>query len=175
MSQATALTLEAVLELPLERREFLNGELFVAPAPEPSHQDAVGNIYVAIKTHLWNIGQGRVFFAPLDVIMGGEATQPDVIYIAPEQLEIIQEKRIIGAPIWLVDVVSPTSHKRDFETKRDFYLEHGVQEYWVVSPEGRVIWVYTLEHREGQVFGSGTLSPRALPNLNLEVARVFQN
>lgn len=167
-------TLADVLELPLERREFIEGDLFVPPAPEPAHQDSAFNVAFYVKTHLRSNPVGRVFVAPLDVIIKAEASQPDVIFVASAQLDIIEEKRIVGAPVWLVEVVSPTSHKRDFELKKKLYLENGVQEYWVVSPEGRVIWVFTPADTDGKVYGAGTLSPTALPDLKLEVAQVFR-
>jgi Uma2 family endonuclease len=78
-----------------------------------------------------------------------------------------------GAPTWLIEVVSPTSHKRDFETKKQYYLENGVEEYWVVSLEGRVIWVFKPDDLLGKVHGHGSLSPECLPELNLELARLF--
>ena len=169
----TALTLNEVFELPLERREFLQGELIVPPAPEPSHQDAAFRIAYAVQTHLLQNPVGRIYLAPLDVVIAGEASQPDFIFVASDQLKIIKDKRIEGSPKWLVEIVSPTSHKRDFETKKILYLENGVQEYWVVSPEGRVIWVFTPTDLEGKVFGKGTLSPGVLPELKLEVAKIF--
>jgi Uma2 family endonuclease len=169
----TTLTLEEVFELPLERREFLQGELIAPPAPEPSHQDSAFRIAYAVQTHLFTNPAGRMFLAPLDVVIAGEATQPDFIFVATDQLEIIKEKRIEGVPKWLVEIVSPTSHRRDFETKKTLYLENGVEEYWVVSPEGRVIWVFRPTDLEGKVHGAGTLSPVVLPDLKLEVAKIF--
>jgi Uma2 family endonuclease len=75
--------------------------------------------------------------------------------------------------VWLVEIVSPTSHKRDFGTKKKYYLEHGVEEYWVVSIEGRVVWVFTPDNKNGDVYGRGKLSPKCLPTLNLELAKLF--
>jgi Uma2 family endonuclease len=166
------LTLQAVLEMPEERREFLEGELFVPPAPEPLHQDISGEFYFAIKSYLRQHGGGRVFYAPLDVVLAGSTTQPDIIFVADGQ-EIIGEKFIAGAPVWLIEIVSPTSHKRDFETKKQYYLENGVEEYWVVSLEGRVVWVFTTDDIDGTVYGRGKLSPRCLPELQLELAKLF--
>jgi Uma2 family endonuclease len=111
--------------------------------------------------------------APLVVVIHGETTQPDFIFVAEAQKDIGQEKRIEGAPVWLVEVVSPTSHKRDFETKKQYYLENGVEEYWVVSPSGRVVWVFTPDDIDGTVYGRGKLSPRCLPELHLELAKLF--
>jgi Uma2 family endonuclease len=167
------LTLQNVLEMPEERREFLGGDLFVPPAPEVIHQKFAGKLYFAIAQHLQQHPLGEVFFAPLDVILLEQATQPDIVFVANAQAEIIKEKYILGAPIWLVEVVSPTSHKRDFETKKKYYLENGVEEYWVVSLEGRVIWVFTPNDMDGKVHGHGKLSPACLPDLNLELQKLF--
>jgi Uma2 family endonuclease len=166
------LTLQEVLEMPLERREFLGGDLFVPPAPEPAHQTTAFRLAFLVQTHLLKHPVGQLFLAPLDVVIAGETTQPDFIFVAADQ-EIVKEKRIEGAPKWLVEVVSPTSHKRDFETKKQYYLENGVEEYWVISLEGRVIWVFTTDDFEGKVFGNGKLSPRCLPELQLELAKLF--
>jgi Uma2 family endonuclease len=99
-----------------------------------------------------------------------------VIFVASDQLHLIEEKRISGAPVWLIEVVSPTSHKRDFSLKKKLYLEHGVQEYWVISPEGRVIWVFTPNDNdtEGKVYGTGSLSPSVLPSFSFDVAEFFR-
>jgi Uma2 family endonuclease len=166
-------TLQAVLEMPEERREFLEGEIFVPPAPEPLHQTTAFRFAFLVQTHLLQQPVGQLFLAPLDVVIEDTTTQPDFIFVAEAQKDIVREKRIEGAPVWLVEVVSPTSHKRDFETKKQYYLENGVEEYWVVSLEGRVVWVFTPDNLDGDVFGRGKLSPRCLPNLNLEVARLF--
>jgi Uma2 family endonuclease len=167
------LTLQSVLEMPEERREFLGGDVFVPPTPEVMHQEVVGELYFAIAQHLQQHPLGEVFFAPLDVILLEQATQPDIVYVANSQADIIKEKHIFGAPTWLIEVVSPTSHKRDFETKKQYYLENGVEEYWVVSLEGRVIWVFTPTDMGGKVHGHGKLSPACLPDLHLELARLF--
>jgi Uma2 family endonuclease len=171
--EMNTLTLQAVLEMDVERREFLEGELHVPPSPETYHQDISGELYFTIKFYLQQHKAGRVFYAPLDVVLAERITQPDIIFVTNDQAEIIQAKHIAGAPRWLIEIVSPTSHKRDFETKKQYYLENGVEEYWVVSLEGRVVWVFTPDNLEGDVFGRGKLSPRCLPNLNLEVARLF--
>jgi Uma2 family endonuclease len=167
------LTLQAVLEMDVERREFLEGELYVPPSPETYHQDISGELYFAIKTHLREHNLGRVFYAPLDVLLSERITQPDIVFVSNDQAEIIQAKHIAGAPKWLIEIVSPTSHKRDFETKKHYYLENGVEEYWVVSLEGRVVWVFTTDDIDGQVYGRGKLSPRCLPDLSLELAKLF--
>jgi Uma2 family endonuclease len=111
------LSLQDVLEMPLERREFLGRDLTVPPAPEIIHQKVSGKLYFAIAQHLQEHPLGEVFFAPLDVILLEQATQPDIVFVATSQADIIKEKYILGAPTWIIEVVSPTSHKRDLKPK----------------------------------------------------------
>lgn len=167
------LTLENVLAMPEERREFIDGELYMPPAPEPDHQNALGNLHTDVKIYLRQNPIGRVFFAPLDVVIAAKLCQPDLLYIRNERLEIIQPKQIEGAPDWIVEVVSPTSRKRDFETKKALYLENGVREYWVVAQDGQVVWVFTPDNPGGEVYGKGQLEPSPLPGLKINIPSLF--
>ena len=42
-------------------------------------------------------------------------------------------------PILVVEVLSKTTQKRDLNEKRDFYMEKGVPEYWVVDRYARSV------------------------------------
>jgi len=45
-------------------------------------------------------------------------------------------------PILVVEVLAPSTRRRDHEYKRPFYLDEiGVPEYWIVDPERRSITV----------------------------------
>jgi Uma2 family endonuclease len=169
------LSLEDVLAMPEERREFIDGELYMPPAPEPDHQNALGNLHTDVKVYLRQNPIGRVFFAPLDVLFGGKLSQPDLIFVGNARAEIITDKLIDGAPDWLVEVVSPTSRKRDFETKKALYLDNGVKEYWVIAQDGQVVWVFTPDNLEGEVYGKGDLEPSLLPGLKINIPSLFRS
>ena len=38
-------------------------------------------------------------------------------------------------PILVVEVLSDSTRRRDHEQKRDFYIDAGVEEYWIVDPD----------------------------------------
>lgn len=167
------LTLQEVLEMPEERREFIDGELYMPPSPEPDHQSVIVKLVFKVQSFLENNPRGRILVAPVDVIINETLCQPDFVFVATEHLDIIKQKNLIGAPDWLIEVVSPSSHKRDFEIKKQLYLSNGVREYWVVAQEGRVVWVFTPDKPEGEVYGKGELEPTLLPGLNIDIAKLF--
>ena len=55
---------------------------------------------------------------------------------------------IYGAPDFLVEVISPSTKKRDYTLKLSKYIEAGVREYWIVNPLTRTVNVYALEKEE---------------------------
>lgn len=42
-------------------------------------------------------------------------------------------------PILVVEVLSKTTQRRDLNEKRDFYMEEGISEYWVVDQYARSV------------------------------------
>lgn len=91
-------------------------------------------------------GSCRPFIAPVDVQLDcGDRTmvQPDVgIVCDPDK---IKRFGIYGAPDFLVEVISPSTKKRDFTLKLFKYMEAGVREYWILDFTHRRILVYYFE------------------------------
>ncbi|HKS06815.1 MAG TPA: Uma2 family endonuclease [Gemmatimonadaceae bacterium] len=51
-------------------------------------------------------------------------------------------------PILVVEIVSPTTRRRDHVEKRDLYLELTIAEYWIVDPETRCVTVVRPGHED---------------------------
>jgi hypothetical protein len=50
-----------------------------------------------------------------------------------------------GAPDWVIEILSPSTAKKDLHYKFDLYQRHCVREYWVVDPDARAVHAWTLE------------------------------
>ncbi|MEO8623497.1 MAG: Uma2 family endonuclease [bacterium] len=123
------------------RYELIDGELLVTPAPRSIHQFACMELAFLLKVYLDAEPVGVVLLSPSDLeLLPGSITQPDVFVIpvdttiAGDGLEWPDVKALLLA----VEVLSPSSLRTDRVTKRDFYLENGVEEYWIVDLEARV-------------------------------------
>jgi len=55
------------------------------------------------------------------------------------------DKRIYGAPDFVIEILSPSTEKRDIAEKKDIYEKYGVKEYWLVDPLSKKIIVYQLK------------------------------
>jgi Uma2 family endonuclease len=157
------------------RWELIDGEAFVVPSPDVHHQDITGRIYRQIADHLDALGGGRVFMAPLDVLLASDGTvvvQPDIVFIADADIHVIKAKNIEGVPTWAIEVVSDPV--RDKKVKRDLYMRHGVSEYWALDPDLRCVEI----HRPGvdAVVAEPPQrpSPLALPGLEIDLAAVLR-
>jgi len=175
MAARTVLTYEGLQSAPDDglRRELLGGELYVSPAPSPTDQSAVGDVYAVLRLYAEAHG-GKAFVAPIDVVFSQtDATQPDVIYLAADRLALIGEKYIQGAPTLIVEVLSPSSSDVDPGRKLKVYAIHGVAEYWIVDPATKTITAHAEPsgdyYNRVSKSANGAIEALTLPNLHFEI------
>ena len=94
-------------------------------------------------------GKCEVYIPPFAVfLMGDDSTyvEPDLSVICdPSKLD---DRGCVGAPDWVVEVLSPSSTKMDCIKKLIKYREAGVKEYWIIHPEKRIVTVYLFSEDE---------------------------
>jgi Uma2 family endonuclease len=175
--RAAKLTYEDFLLLPEDglRHELLDGEHVVTPSPSLRHQEIVGRLYLLIGQHVRARGLGRLFLAPLDVVLSEhDVTEPDLLFVATERLSRLTPANVQGAPSLLIEVLSPTTERRDRTVKRRIYDRFGVEEYWLVDGERREVTVIDFvaqpatERRHRDRFSS-----RLLPGLEIDLHELF--
>src|SRR5439155_2050702 len=127
-----------------QRYEIIEGELLMAPAPDTWHQDWSRDLFRLIDPHVRKHKLGKVFFAPLDVVLDQENTiEPDLIFISTANAGIIKRRAIFGVPDLLVELIS-SSVRRDRYVKRELYARFGVIEYWIGDPANKAREIWTL-------------------------------
>ena len=55
------------------------------------------------------------------------------------------------APDFILEVISPSSVRKDAVIKMRKYKEAGVREFWLIDPKEKVLFVYDLENEQGNV------------------------
>jgi Uma2 family endonuclease len=81
----------------------------------------------------------------VDVVLDKENTvQPDLIFVAAANVSIVQRRALFGVPDLLVEMISPSSLRRDRYEKRELYARFGVKEYWIGDPANRAFEILTL-------------------------------
>jgi Uma2 family endonuclease len=137
-----------VEKLPEESRfEIINGKLYdMSPTPNSQHQRISRELEFLLITFVKNSKLGEVFHAPMDVILDKHnVVQPDILFIANNNSNIITKKCIEGTPDLVVEIISPSSYYRDQVEKKELYEKFGVKEYWIIDPANKVIEIFTLK------------------------------
>lgn len=119
--------------------EWVNGEVVLhRPAKNP-HQTLVEFLYQLLNLYAIVHLSGRVRIAPfeLKLIPGGPSREPDLMFIATDNLERLTNERVEGAPDLIIEVVSSDSVHRDRVDKFDEYEAGGVLEYWILDNRPR--------------------------------------
>jgi len=166
-----------------ERYELIAGRAYaMTPAPTVTHQKVVGAIHRQLAEAL-DDSPCEVLIAPVDVLLpqGEEADEEVATVVQPDLLVVcdpakVDERRVRGAPDWIIEVLSSATAARDQIRKRDLYERHGVREYWLVHPTDRVVVIY---RREDSGFGksevaemAGNSAARAIPGVSIDWGRV---
>lgn len=139
------LTAREFLRIPEDgkRHELIDGVHYVTPLPNVRHQELVGRLYLSIATFLESRPHlGRVFL-PLDVVLSDyDVLEPDLLLVAADQKGILTKANVQGSPALAIEVLSPSTHKRDELVKRRLFDERGAREYWLVDPWVRRVVVF---------------------------------
>lgn len=134
-------------EFERKKDEKIDGVVYdMSPAPGFEHCIINGNIYTFIKQGL----RGSVCIVSMENL--DFKYHPDVNddYLCPDIMVICDRKYLrggsfSGVPKFIVETLSPSTAKRDKSEKKDIYERAGVEEYWIVSPQGKSIDIYYLE------------------------------
>ena len=168
--------------------ELIHGKIYkMSPAPSSDHQSISGNLFGPI----WNYLKGKecvVYPAPFDVRLPGPSqkkndndivtvVQPDICVICDPSK--IDKRGCLGAPDWIIEILSRYTSSKDLDVKFDVYEAAGVKEYWIVHPEEQTLLIYTLDG-SGKYKGSqklftnrDTVSPAIFRDLRIKLGEVF--
>ena len=172
-------TYEDYLNTPEDKRyELLDGELIMVSSPSIPHQRTERELAFQVIGFVKRHDLGEVFFAPTDVILSDtNVVQPDLLFVSHERAHIIAHNAIHGAPDLVVEILSPSTARRDLTFKRRLYAKHGVKEYWQVNIDDRRVTVLSLGDNDyvvTAIYGSGeTLTSPVLPGFALAIDEIF--
>jgi Uma2 family endonuclease len=177
------LTYDDFLRLPDDglRHELIDGVHYVS-APNIHHQRIVGRLYLELGNYIrQHPSAGEVLLGPFDVVLSDfDVVEPDLLFVADWQRQIMTSRNASGAPALVVEVLSPSTRRVDEVLKRRLFDEHQVREYWLVDPVRAVVTVHrrapdgrlsdlgelTAEHDE-------TLTTPLLPGFSTSVRQLF--
>ena len=177
-------------EFERKKDEKIDGVIYdMSPSPNFTHGIINNNINTIIKTGLKN-SLCLVFMENLDFKYHPNVNDD---YVCPDIMIICDRKHLkggaySGTPKFIVETLSYSTAKRDKTEKKDIYEKAGVEEYWIVSPQGAVE-IYYLEDgkyvleqnymlqndREDEDYNAETeICLRGFPNIKMTLGEIFE-
>ena len=172
------------------RDEKINGVIhYMSPAADYRHGIVDSNIHAIVKQGLKN-SLCLVFMENLDFSYCPEENDD---YVCPDIMIVCDRKYLKGSfysgvPKFIVETLSPSTAQRDKTEKKDIYEKAGVEEYWIVSPQGFVEIYYLKdgryvleqsymlqEDKEDEHYNAETeISLRAFPHIKMTLGEIFE-
>lgn len=140
-------TVEDYYALPEDQRvELINGIIYEMEAPGFVHQRITAVLLARISAYIQEKGGNCIpLAAPLDVRLDCDdktMVQPDLVILCDKGK--IKRWGILGAPDFVLEVVSRSTRKKDYTKKLQKYADAGVKEYWIIDPEKRLLITYNF-------------------------------
>ena len=162
---------------PEHKWEFIQGEIIM-------HSPAL-NRHLTASQHTYDLLSAFVRVHQLGLVRHEKAMtsfprndyEPDVIFFGPAKAASIAPDTLkFPIPDLIVEVLSPSTAKRDRGIKFQDYALHGVAEYWIIDPVAATVELYRLA---GNAYppvaaqGDGVLASDVVPGFEIPVRAIF--
>ena len=141
-------TIEDIYNLPDgQRAELIDGVIYDMAPPSRMHQKLVSELHTAIVNHIRSKGGScDVYPAPFAVFLNADNetyVEPDISVVCDKNK--LTDRGCEGAPDFVIEIVSPSTRRKDYNTKNAQYANAGVREYWIVDPAKERTTIYHYE------------------------------
>lgn len=155
----------------LSTYELIDGAVMMSPRPALKHQLISANLHAALSSFVKK--HGCHILSEIELLLEENCIVPDLSIICDEVSNFMDSARYQKPPLIVIEIVSASSISRDYMLKRHKYGELGVQEYWIVSPDEKCIWVVDYTKNEQHHYCNGQVHSEVLPGLEVEIGDIF--
>ena len=160
------------------KAEFIDGEVIVHSPAREIHNLVVMQLTTLCNAYVSMNRLGVVRCEKALIELTRNAFEPDVVFFSTEKANrFTDETFYYPAPDWVCEVLSPSTEKYDRRQKLLDYALHGVEEYWIIDPDKKVVEQYLLDKNKDCELafkaGNGIVTFKAIKGLKLPVAALF--
>jgi Uma2 family endonuclease len=127
-----------------QHAEWIGGKVETYMSASDRHQDLVGFLEALLRVFVEENDLGIIRTGPMSMRLGERGREPDVFFVATENLNNIKQNYLDGAADLIIEVISPESRGRDRGDKFYEYEAAGVKEYWLIDYERKQAEFYIL-------------------------------
>lgn len=160
-----------------QRWELIDGTPYnMTPAPTTKHQ----SILIKLASRIDSFFAGKTckaFVSPTDVVFDDyNVVQPDLLVVCDRSK--ITDANIQGAPDLVVEILSPSTSRKDRREKMALYERFAVREYIIIDPANEIVerfWLADWKYGHPDVFGwDETVKLVLFPEIKLNLWEIFE-
>jgi Uma2 family endonuclease len=172
-----------------ERWEIIDGVPYdMSPAPTLNHQRISRRLLNGFENYLFD-KTCEVFDAPVDVKFSEDekkndkeifnVLQPDLIVVCDKD-KIKDNKCCYGPPDIVIEILSPSTASKDIIKKRMLYEKNKVNQYWIVDPQEKEVYIYKLQDNgkygdPEEYIKTDKIKVEGFEGLEIDLSLVFKN
>ena len=141
---------------PDKRFEIINGKLYLMTPASVQHQKIARNLTGLLWSKMKeNQDQCSLFPAPTGLYLNQEDANNKTNNVEPDLFVICKYEltkngvHVIGVPNLIVEILSPSTIKKDRDEKKSLFESNEVPTYWLVDTGYQTIEEYVLETKKG--------------------------
>ena len=160
------------------RYQLINGELVEMAGATFGHQTFLLEMSVELLIQIRVLDIGTIVIAPYDVHVDLFNTyQPDLLFVSNARQSILESRGVTGAPDLVMEILSESTRRRDFNEKLPVNAANGVREVWIVNLENAMISIYaTGDHGATLVdefTANDVLTSEMMPGVEIPLGPIF--
>jgi Uma2 family endonuclease len=161
-----------------QKADLIDGVIYMASPENTDANDLFMWLSGLLHLFVQKRKAGKVYGSRVAFRLGEhQSPEPDIAFVAKERLHLVQRGYIDGPPDLAIEIVSPDSVERDYQTKKEQYEKAGVREYWIVDEIMQEVTLYRL-NAQGSFSKvkprKGVLTSKVLPGFWLRTDWLWQ-
>ena len=159
------------------KAEFINGKVIFHSPVKKKHNVISKRLchVIDIFVELWDLG--FLGIEKLMVRFTRNDYEPDICFFKKEKSQhFTDDQMLFPPPDFIVEILSPSTQKRDRGIKFEDYANHGVEEYWMIDPETETIEQYILEKGKYTLnlkTNNGMITSLVIKNFTIPIEAIF--
>lgn len=160
-----------------QKAEFINGERIIHSPTKMHHIRVSRALFVLVSAYVEIHDLGFVGSDKMLISLSRNDYEPDICFFSKEKSQFfVSDQMNFPAPDFIVEILSKSTAKFDRGIKFEDFALHGVQEYWIIDPEAKMVEQYLLKEDRYELkvkSDSGVIHCEAIEGFTIPVNAIF--